>query len=160
MTYKIKKMTMQNGERYCLLVDKNSDMPLSYPNLFVTCFLRNNGASVSTIEIALSNIIILLRFLKVRKIDLEKRIENNAFLDLSEIEALMRYLRKNFSSLRNGAEIIPFNRNVAKGTYNYRIHTIKSYMKWICGLLLKAKGIIERQAVDDFIKSIEAYKPN
>ncbi|HBA5437810.1 TPA: site-specific integrase, partial [Escherichia coli] len=51
MGYKVKKFIMSNGERGCLILDKNSNLPAYYQNLFLTTDIRNRGATASTMEI-------------------------------------------------------------------------------------------------------------
>ena len=41
---------MNSGERYCLLIDSDSDLPLFYPNLYVTTQIRNKSLSYSAME--------------------------------------------------------------------------------------------------------------
>ena len=62
----IKSFVMESGERYCLLVDGYSGLPLFYPNLFVTTQVLNRSLSYSTMESALSGISVLLRYMEER----------------------------------------------------------------------------------------------
>ncbi|HHU6024157.1 TPA: hypothetical protein ACUISZ_005362, partial [Klebsiella pneumoniae] len=36
MSYKIKKFLMSNGERGCLILDKETQLPVYYQNLYLT----------------------------------------------------------------------------------------------------------------------------
>ena len=56
----IKTFVMATGERYCVLADKQTGVPLFYPNLFVTTQIRNNSQSLSAMETAFNGIQILL----------------------------------------------------------------------------------------------------
>ena len=160
MPYKIRRLIMSDGERYCLIVNKVDEMPLYYPNLFLTSFLRKKGTSVSTLEIASTNIIVFIRFLNGNKIELEQRISNGQYSNLVEIEGLVETLRRNFSGLKTNNKVLPINNHVAKGTFGYRIHTICAYLKWLCDIIHKSKGINDKRKVNSFINNIRANKPN
>lgn len=160
MPYKIKRLIMSDGERYCLIVNKEDDMPLYYPNLFMTSVLRKKGASVSTLEIASTNLVVLMRFLNRNKIDLEKRILNREYLTLFEKEELVDTFRRNFSGLKDNNKVLSINRDVAKGTYGYRIHTTCTYIRWLCDIIHKSNNINDKQKVTTFINGIRANKPN
>ena len=59
---KLKTFVMSSGERYCLLVDSHSNLPLFYPNLYVTTPVRNRSLSYSAMEATLSSISVLIKF--------------------------------------------------------------------------------------------------
>ncbi len=71
---------MDSGERYCHMIDANSGEPVFHPNLYVTTQIRNNSLSFSTVSAAVSNLVIFMRFLSRRKIDLAERIRTRLFL--------------------------------------------------------------------------------
>ena len=52
MPYKIKRLIMSDGERYCLIVNKHDQMPVYYPNLFMTAVLRKKRFSTTKMSIA------------------------------------------------------------------------------------------------------------
>ena len=87
-SYRIKSFVMKSGERYCLLVNKVSGLPLYYPNLFVTTQVRNKSLSVAVMEQALAAINVLLTFCDERQIDLEARFLKREFFALHELDAL------------------------------------------------------------------------
>ncbi len=70
---------MNSGERYCLLIDSDSDLPLFYPNLYVTTQIRNKSLSYSTMEATLSSISVLTSFFETQNQDIEKRIREGQF---------------------------------------------------------------------------------
>ncbi|ECS8656459.1 site-specific integrase, partial [Salmonella enterica] len=39
---------LENGERYCHVVNKKTGEPLYYPNLYITTQVRNRSESIST----------------------------------------------------------------------------------------------------------------
>ena len=88
---------MKSGERYCLLIDKATGLPLYYPNLFVTTQVRNNSQSVAAMESALSGINVLLSFCDERGIDLPSRFLKREFLALHELDAVRDYCQQSFT---------------------------------------------------------------
>ncbi|EAU3032230.1 site-specific integrase, partial [Salmonella enterica] len=48
MSYQIKKFVMSNGERGCLVLDKETQLPVYYQNLYLTTNVRNRSATAST----------------------------------------------------------------------------------------------------------------
>ena len=81
--FQIKSFVMQSGERYCLLFDKTTGMPLFYPNLFVTTQVRNKSNSVAAMESALSSINVLQSFCDERGLDLTDRFLKREFFSLA-----------------------------------------------------------------------------
>ena len=117
MGYKIKKFITSGGERGYLILDKNTELPVYYQNLFLTTNVRNKSATASTIEIVATNLLIFSRFLDSRKINIVERIENKEYLSLAEIDDLIRYARQRFDKQK----II--NIKLIKRSYSVRIIT-------------------------------------
>lgn len=157
MNYRVKKMIMDGGERICLVIDKESELPVYYQNLFLTTMIRNRSATISTMEIVATKLIIFSEFCKRNKISLKERIINKSFLTLSEIESLMRFLRQRFDHQSDNVRKIS-NTFISKRTYHYRITIVAHYLEWLCGVLHSHSGIHARNEVNRFIKSIMAYQ--
>ncbi|ELD3293111.1 tyrosine-type recombinase/integrase [Kosakonia cowanii] len=159
MSYKIKKFVMSNGERGCLILDKETQLPVYYQNLYLTTNVRNRSATASTIEIVATNLLILSSFLKSRNINIIDRIEIKGFLSVAEVDDLIRYARQRFDKQKiTNVRVIKMEQ-VAKRTFSYRIHIFSSYLNWLCGLLHSIKGIHARYEVESFIESIRAHLP-
>ncbi len=62
----VKNFVMDTGERYCLLVDKSSNLPLYFPNLFITTQVRNKSLSLSAMNAALNGIKVLIGYLETK----------------------------------------------------------------------------------------------
>ncbi|BES83584.1 hypothetical protein PEC302107_05880 [Pectobacterium araliae] len=75
MGYKIKKLIMRSGERGHLILDKETELPVYYQNLFLTENVRNRNATASTVEVVATNLLIFSNFLDSRKINIVERIE-------------------------------------------------------------------------------------
>ncbi|EPC0985113.1 tyrosine-type recombinase/integrase [Enterobacter hormaechei] len=159
MSYKIKKFVMSNGERGCLILDKETQLPVYYQNLYLTTNVRNRSATASTLEIVATNLLILSNFLKSRNINIIDRIETKGFLNVAEVDDLIRYARQRFDKQKiTNVRLIKMEQ-VAKRTFSYRIHVFSSYLNWLCGLLHSIKGIHAKYEVEGFIESIKAHLP-
>ncbi|RRO01053.1 hypothetical protein [Pectobacterium aquaticum] len=69
---KIEKFILDSGERYCVITNKGTGIPLYYANLYLTTQVRNNGHAISSIESKAVNISLFYRFLEKNNIDIEK----------------------------------------------------------------------------------------
>ena len=159
MGYKVKKFIMSNGERGCLILDKKSNLPTYYQNLFLTTDIRNRGATASTMEIVATNLLIFSNFLDGRGIDIIERVELKKYLSVAEIDDLVRYAKQRFDRQKIINIKSTNYRFIAKRTFSYRIHVFSRYLKWLCGLVHSSKGIHAKYEVDVFIESIRAHIP-
>lgn len=159
MSYQIKKFVMSNGERGCLVLDKETQLPVYYQNLYLTTNVRNRSATASTMEIVATNLLILSNFLKSRKINIIDRIEIKEFLSVAEVDDLIRYARQRFDKQKITNVRLIKGDQIARKTFGYRIHVFSSYLNWLCGLLHSIKGIHARYEVESFIESIRAHLP-
>ncbi|EPF2141671.1 tyrosine-type recombinase/integrase [Escherichia coli] len=159
MGYKVKKFIMSSGERGCLILDKKSNLPTYYQNLFLTTDIRNRGAMASTMEIVATNLLIFSNFLDGRGIDIIERVELKKYLSVAEIDDLVRYAKQRFDRQKIINIKSTNYRFIAKRTFSYRIHVFSRYLKWLCGLVHSSKGIHAKYEVDVFIESIRAHIP-
>lgn len=159
MGYKVKKFIMSSGERGCLILDKKSNLPTYYQNLFLTTDIRNRGATASTMEIVATNLLIFSNFLDGRGIDIIERVELKKYLSVAEIDDLVRYAKQRFDRQKIINIKSTNYRFIAKRTFSYRIHVFSRYLKWLCGLVHSSKGIHAKYEVDVFIESIRAHIP-
>lgn len=166
-----KGFLMQDGERYCLLIDRGTGMPLYYPNLYVTTQVRNSSKSVAAMESALTGINVLLSFCEQRQIDLVGRFLRREYFSLHELDAIRDYCQQNFSTrpgdLPQG--IVPFNgRGKSRSTrktglaneYNRLTHIAK-YVDWLAKIVLT--GEFERRTTLDIAKmkkGLESRRPS
>ncbi|EOL4842890.1 tyrosine-type recombinase/integrase, partial [Escherichia coli] len=157
--YKVKKFIMSSGERGCLILDKKSNLPTYYQNLFLTTDIRNRGATASTMEIVATNLLIFSNFLDGRGIDIIERVELKKYLSVAEIDDLVRYVKQRFDRQKIINIKSTNYRFIAKRTFSYRIHVFSRYLKWLCGLVHSSKGIHAKYEVDVFIESIRAHIP-
>ena len=55
--YRVTTFVMDSGERYCMVVDRASGLPMYYPTLFLTTQIRNKGNAFSTTLAAANNLV-------------------------------------------------------------------------------------------------------
>lgn len=159
MSYQIKKFVMSNGERGCLVLDKETQLPVYYQNLYLTTNVRNRSATASTMEIVATNLLILSKFLKSRKINIIDRIKIKEFLSVGEIDDLIRYARQRFDKQKITNVRLIERYQIARRTFSYRIHVFSNYLNWLCGLIHSINGIHAKYEVESFIESIKAHLP-
>ncbi len=136
----VKTFVMTSGERYCLLVDALSGLPLFYPNLFVTTQSRNRSLSYSSMEATLSSLSVLLRYLEERgekienrfqKGDLFKEHELDALRDFCQIKFRAQTAKKDSNGIFTLSELREFDKKVSSQTEYVRLTVIAQYIKWL-----------------------------
>ena len=131
---------MGSGERYCLLFDSSSGVPLFYPNLYVTTQVHNRSLSYSAMEYSLNGISIFLRFLSAHNENIEKRFHSGHFLQENELDALrdfcqIKYRTKTIIDTSDGLHILSelqeLDQRVSTQTQYVRLTVIARYIKWL-----------------------------
>ncbi|MBL0550814.1 hypothetical protein JD551_17685 [Aeromonas caviae] len=133
--YGVNQFVMQSGERYCLVVDRSSGLPVYYPNLYITTQIRNRGAAFATMMAAASHLAILLRFMESRGINLEQRFLNKEFLNLHELDDLRDFAQHKKEKTSSQALSSPWSQledtnTVDNGTQYSRLTTFAHYLRW------------------------------
>lgn len=148
---------LENGERYCHVVNKKTGEPLYYPNLYITTQVRNRSESISTMKVIAGSISLLYRFFMRKNINIDERIQKMQFLAPYEIEDLIEFSSLNFRDGGDGNFRIS---NVKKPTKYFRITTIANYLEWLCKILLSHTG--QKDTIKQilvFINNIKRKKP-
>lgn len=161
---------MQGGERYCLLVDRETGKPLYYPNLYVTTQVRNRSNSVAAMESALSGINVLLSFCDERRIDLADRFQKREFFATHELDAIRDYCQQSFAKRAAGShqDVITIHskvrprpaRKTGLANVYMRLTHIAKYVEWLATVLLT--GEIEKKTTLDIArmkKGFESRRP-
>lgn len=134
----VRTVVLSNGERYSLVVDKRSGLPLYSPNLFLTCRVRNTSQSHASIAASAGCLIVLLRFCVESGIDLADRFARCIYLSGHEIDSLRDFCTLNFSKWSYFEETTRYplkqlfreKRRVAKNTIYRRLTVIANFLKW------------------------------
>ena len=164
-----KTFVMDTGERYCLLVNSGSGIPLFYPNLYITTQVRNKSLSYSAMESALSGISVLLRFLEERGEKIEKRFLEGDFFQNSELDAIRDYCQIKFrtrtlkadpNGLFSLAELQEFDDTVSAETEYIRLTVIAQYTRWLAEQLKGAsKDRMMMLQIGKMEKGFKARRP-
>ncbi|WP_225181377.1 tyrosine-type recombinase/integrase [Pectobacterium aroidearum] len=148
---------MDNGERYCIVIDNSSGIPLFYPLLYITTQLRNRSDSISTIELHAGAIALFYRFIHEKNINIDERILSGEFLDNHELDAMRDYVEKRVKKTK----VVQHNRNqstVNSGTKYLRLTAIANYLEWLSNHMckdIKTRG----NKINVFIKKIKSRRP-
>ncbi|WP_210450931.1 tyrosine-type recombinase/integrase [Pantoea ananatis] len=153
----IKTFKMKNGERYCIIKNKKTGIPVFYPCLFITTQLRNSSESIKTIETQAGCIALFYRFLFIRNIDIEERIQTARFLDNNEIDLLRDFVGKRMRTAKV-INIKDHHPGVCSATKYIRLTTIAKYLEWLCQLTIKNIGDGYRE-IFYFVNKIKARRP-
>lgn len=149
--YTIRMVVFENGERTPILIDERRGLPLFDPCVYVSTEIRPKTGSAATIEQALRGIQFLLTFVADRQIDLFKRFSTGRFLDLHELDDLVRAAHKPFGkAARQGSDASPSNSKVlsfdkirkrapkvkedatvAVSTVAIRLYYASAYLEWM-----------------------------
>lgn len=159
----IKTIVMQDGERYATLADE-AGLPLYYPTLYLTTKLRNSSKSYSTLVNEAASINVLLQCFNERGIDIHQRIASGELLKLHEIDALrdccqQRLLGDQFD-IQGKKSLFDSKNYVASDTEYGRLTVIQRYLKFICGVLLPNRFLVEvENELSAMLDAIGARRP-
>lgn len=160
---------MDSGERCCLVIDKDSGMPVFHPNLFLTTQIRNTKSnSFSSISSAANSLVVLLRFLERRGIDLDQRINSRAFFEVHELDDLRDFTQRKFLSspvddsvltLFSQEELEEAEGFVESSTQYNRLTVIAEYLKWFASHVISRPSTTESKQIDAIEKQIKSRRP-
>lgn len=91
--YAVKTCLFESGERFPILIQRSTGLPLFEPLVFVLSVLRARNLASATIAQANRALIVLHLFLDEQRIDLDFRLDCGMLLDFSEIDLLLRNCR-------------------------------------------------------------------
>lgn len=91
--YAVRTLVLASGERLPVLVDRTLGQPLFQPTVYTLTELRARNRASGTIEQALRALEVLYLFLDIARIDLPTRLDEGKFLELGEIDELVRLCR-------------------------------------------------------------------
>jgi len=96
------------GERVPMLLSKKNNLPLFYPNVYVTTMLRTTNAQSATLEVNLYSLKHLYAWARNNQIDLEARfLEKGEFLNEEEAESLRAAVKLRHKALVDQGIDIP-----------------------------------------------------
>lgn len=151
--------SMSSGERYCLVIDRITQLPIYHPNLFITTQLRNKSDSFSTMLSAANNIAIFLRFLDDRDINLEERVVCRELFETHELDDLRDYTQRRFSKVTDEGCYVGNEGVVSAITHYMRLTTIAQYISWYANHLIKQPSTVEARQIKRVETQIKARRP-
>ena len=171
--FSVKSFVMNNGERYCLLVNKNNYMPLFYPNLYVTTQVRNRSLSLSlsfsAMQSAIGAIAVLLKLMTERGDDIEIWFRQLKLFEVFELDAIRDFCQISFKErttnhdlhgMFNLAELQEADKKVSSQTCYLRMSHISNYIKWLAEIILGAnleKNVAQR--ISKMTTELKARRP-
>jgi len=165
----VSRFVMDSGERRSLVVDRSTGLPPYYPNLYITTQLRNRSVASATIEAEASHLVVFLRFLDRRGIDLVARLLKGQFFKGFELDALRDFTQRKLSKLptdvSNGSmftleELEESTETVSNSTQYVRLTAIANYLGWLAKHLVDTAGqdIVDR--IDTMCSQIKGTSKN
>ncbi|MEJ8676211.1 site-specific integrase [Chromobacterium amazonense] len=157
----IRTITLTNGERLPLPIERATGIPLYKPTLFALTEARQRNRATATILRTLRELSVFFDFISEHDIQLEERMKVGQLLSLWEIDALARRCREHIgsadhldtdqTSLREARvlslEKVRMRRAqsksdiVAPQTAANRIRTIHAYLEWLTSTYLSGHSL-------------------
>ncbi len=140
-----RSFVLSTGERYSLVIDRRSGVPIYAPSLYLTCRVRNASKSHAAVAASAGCLVVLLRFCAEFGIDLEERFRAQHYLEDFELESLRNYCTYNFDRWAGYAEVtleplkfvIKDRRRVANATLHRRLSVAADFLEWLARQHLK-----------------------
>lgn len=163
--YGITTFIMDSGERYCMVMDRSSGLPEYYPTLFLTTQIRNRGDAFSTMLAAASNLVMLLRFVDSRGINLEQRFLSKDFFKPHELDDLRDFAQRKQGKKPIMASSTPWladamTDTVDSGTQHSRLTTFANYLRWYAMHILKTAELEVVEQINAMAQQIKKRRPS
>jgi len=163
--YRVTTFVMDSGERYCMVVDRASGLPMYYPTLFLTTQIRNKGNAFSTMLAAANNLVLLLRFLDSRGINLEQRLLTKDFFKPHEMDDLRDFAQRKQGRMSSKALSNPWlddelTNIVDNGTQHSRLTTFANYLRWYAMHILKMPELEVVEQINAMAEQIKTRRPS
>ncbi len=159
--YTVRNTVFESGERFPLLMDVRTGLPLFDPTVFVLSEFRVRNRASSTIEQVLRALKVLLLFCDKHQIDFASRMLEGQLLELGEVDALVQMCRLPMADIETPVNVSPtgtgravvslesFRARAKKGlpevagdSAGMRIRYIRQFIGWLadrCLLSLSAR---------------------
>lgn len=181
MEYKIQRFSFESGERYALLSNAVTGLPLMHENLYVTIHIRNTGGSINTIVATLSNLKYFKEVCEYLDIDLIESFSEGKVLTKSDMSSILYWSKKPKESLDVANEIkvntkviaikpdlkrlelsrhsvlIDTNLVDVMTTYN-RLSNIIHYVDWLSKSLAPSKSFEQLDKMTRYFKFLRPIK--
>jgi integrase len=186
--FSVRTVVFENGERMPVLVNADTGMPVFDACVYASTEIRPKSGSSATLEQALRSIQLLLIFVGDRAIDLRDRFSTGRFLELHEIDDLVRTAYRPLSDARSSADLsgikaqppkvvrldrirsrapaVAPGKTVAASTVAIRLYYLGTYLEWygkgaarhVCRTLEQKNDYMRMLA--EFLDRLRARTPN
>jgi integrase len=162
--YRIKTITFVSGERFPMLVDVQTGIPLFDATSFILSEIRGRHRASATIEQVLRALKVFYLFCDQHEIDLSVRMRSGLLLEIGEIDALVRLCRlpmPNIEALdsmraapspRATASLEAYRirakastEEVSGYSAGMRIRYIRDFVQWLSDRSLTSFGLMDRR---------------
>lgn len=164
--YVARTLVMSDGERFCLVTDHSTGMPLYHPNLYLTTQLRNRSVSFNTLQREAINLSMMLSFFDEYGLDIEKRFRTGRFLQEFEIDAMRDFLQEKKKSKSEASKrkaeylhMSSIQNRVSDGDLYVRLTTAHRYCGWLARYLLDDAGQEVVDRIQWMAEQIKARRP-
>ncbi|MCW6556102.1 site-specific integrase [Yersinia ruckeri] len=155
--YLVRKIKAETGERFCMILDRETGLPHYYYNIYLTLLSRIKGKSFNTILRNAYVLILFEEYLIKLNINLKERMEKKTLLTYTELYTLT----ENLKLKRKEKKVLEINgyRKFNADNLHYRLAVISNYISWYyesyySGALNETKLIIEM-----FKSNVQKHKP-
>jgi integrase len=179
MEYKVQRFAFESGERYALLTNAQTGIPLMHQNLYVTIHMRNKGRSINTMIACLGDLNLLEEICEYLGIQLEQRFAEGKLLTKPEMESINYWAKKTKVAFKKAQKIkgtenvvdfkpklkrlessrytVAIDTELVKTmtTYN-RLSNIISYTVWLANSLAPEKVMKQIEKMEEHFKT---YRP-
>ncbi len=118
----VKTIRMANGSRRAMLCERSTGVPLANPTLYITTCVYLAGREYNTQVSILSAIHFLYIWADKNGVDLEKTFKAGTFLNLQQVEGLVRDARMNLRQYVNDPLEMTFGGGALSSQPRYRRH--------------------------------------
>ena len=143
--YKLEILIFSNGERFPLLINKETGIPDFYSSLWITVELRNHSA-VNTIKNKLNVIQWLMEWEKTNNLVLSEMIKNRKLLSNTELESLIAHMKLNVNKQKKqchmkkkiwlkGTQFIDVYPSVSSSHQYNRLTTLSEYILFLTKII-------------------------
>lgn len=150
MSYAIRKLQLESGERFVNLVNSEG-VPLFLPTIWSITSLRGRGRAFNTIHQAVKAVELLYVYLLRKGIDLDQRLKAGNLLNSSELEGLLEILKKPADDIRGNVNDMglgafkhskkiesrrrlspPLEKEILPNTALIRIIYVREFLEYCC----------------------------
>lgn len=148
-----------------MVMERSSGLPVYYPTLFLTTQIRNRGDAFSTMLAAASNLVMLLRFVDSRGINLEQRFLSKDFFKPHELDDLRDFAQRKQGKKPLMASSTPWladamTDTVDNGTQHSRLTTFANYLRWYAMHILKTAELEVVEQINAMAQQLKKRRPS